>query len=482
MCFYTGRYMSTHGTTINFSPLRVDELTLADYLSAKGERAAVTGKTHISGDREALQRLGIPLDNYIAKRRLEGGLEPYFRDDGLHPRVEQSRSATYNQDLRAAGYDADNPWLTYANSSIDERNRRLSGWFYESAKYPADIDEYYSETPYTTRKAMEFIEDAGEQPWCLHLSYIKPHWPYVAPRPYYDMYDTEHINPPNRSTEELVNAHPVYKAMTQDRISQAFSQGETRDAVIPAYMGLIKQIDDQVGMLMQFLADRDQLDDTVIIFTSDHGDQLGDHWLGDKDSFYEESIHIPLIVVDPRPSADATRGTVCDELVESIDLLPTILQMAGIEPDMNRLEGRSLIPLIDGSGVDQWRDYVICEMDYSYRYAREALDIPPTQCRAYMLRNHRWKFILYEGYRQQLFDLENDPQELNDLGKDPSHQVIRSQMENELFAWMRQRKHRITITDKHIDQMFSGDSQLKRGVYLGFWSEGELPKQFQNSK
>jgi arylsulfatase A-like enzyme len=295
------------------------------------------------------------------------------------------------------------------------------------------------------------------------------------------MYTVEHVLPANRNEEELANPHPVYRALVDDRMSQAFSRDETRHAVIPAYMGLVKQIDDQIGALLQFLEDRDQLNNTAIVFTSDHGDQLGDHWLGDKDSFYEESIRIPLIIVDPRSSADATRGTVCDELVESIDLVPTFLEMAGIQPDMNRLEGRSLVPLINGDTVEQWRDYVICELDYSYKSAREALKLPPMGCRAYMLRNKRWKYILYEGFSSQLFDLENDPQEITDLGSNTSYQHIRDQMKAEYFAWMRGRKRRVTITDEQIDQMFSGDSQLTRGIYLGFWSEKELPKQFRNS-
>ena len=91
------------------------------------------------------------------------------------------------------------------------------------------------------------------------------------------------------------------------RVSQTFSRDEVRQRVIPAYMGLIKQIDDQVGVLTRFLADRRLLDTTMIAFTSDHGDYLGDHWLGEKDLFHDCSAKV-LIVVDPSPAADATRG------------------------------------------------------------------------------------------------------------------------------------------------------------------------------
>ena len=109
-------------------------------------------------------------------------------------------------------------------------------------------------------------------------------------------------------------------------IGQAFSRDDVREKVIPAYMGLIKQCDDELGRLMKYLAETGRLDDTLIVLTSDHGDYLGDHWLGEKDLFHEQSVKVPLIVVDPSPEADATRGTVCDELVEQIDLAATFIE------------------------------------------------------------------------------------------------------------------------------------------------------------
>ena len=113
------------------------------------------------------------------------------------------------------------------------------------------------------------------------------------------------------------------------RYSRNMSRNEAREKVIPTYMGLIKQIDDQMGVLMQFLEARGLLDTTMIVFTSDHGDYLGDHWMGEKDLFHEQSAKIPLIVIDPSAAADSTRGTVSDALVEAIDLAPTFLDYFG---------------------------------------------------------------------------------------------------------------------------------------------------------
>src|SRR5690606_31999903 len=142
--------------------------------------------------------------------------------------------------------------------------------------------------------AMDFIDDAGEQPWCLHLSYIKPHWPYIAPAPYHAMYGPQHVLPAVRSERERAEAHPVYRAFMQEPVSRAFSRDEARATVIPAYMGLVKQIDDHFGRRLRFLEAQDLLERTMVVFTSDHGDYLGDHWLGEKELFHDASVRIPL--------------------------------------------------------------------------------------------------------------------------------------------------------------------------------------------
>ena len=127
------------------------------------------------------------------------------------------------------------------------------------------------------------------------------------------------IVPPNRHARERRNPHPVYGAFMQHEESINFSRAKVRDAVIPAYMGLIKQIDDHLGRLWRFLEERGLMERTLIVFTSDHGDYLGDHWLGEKDLFHEESVRVPMILYDPDARANRTRNTVDDRLVEAID-------------------------------------------------------------------------------------------------------------------------------------------------------------------
>ena len=233
-------------------------------------------------------------------------------------------------------------------------------------------------------------------------------------------------------------------------------------------MGLITELDDHIGRLMNFLEERGNLENTIIVLTSDHGDYLGDHWLGEKELFYEEVARIPLIVVDPSPAANGTRGAKDDRFVESIDLIPTFMELAGCEelPD-HWLEGRSVAPLLHGEKDVEWRDAVFCECDYAIRHARNTLNLGPEDCRSYMVRNERWKFALYEGFRPQLFDLENDPGELNDLGDTAEYVAVRREMSDRLFEWMRKRKLRTSLSN--VDIAKRTGSAKERGYLFGVW-------------
>src|SRR5690606_2476765 len=125
---------------------------------------------------------------------------------------------------------------------------------------------------------------------------------------------------------------------------------EVRARVIPAYMGLIKQIDDQMGRLFGWMEERGLFENTMTVFSSDHGDYLGDHWMGEKDFFHEPSVRVPLIIYDPRSQADGTRGTASKHLVEGIDLPATFLEYFGAPAKPHIIEGRTLSPLLHGDG------------------------------------------------------------------------------------------------------------------------------------
>ena len=154
-----------------------------------------------------------------------------------------------------------------------------------------------------TDQAIAYMRRMGGQPWVLHLSYVKPHWPYMAPAPYHAMYTPEQCLPVVRARHELQDQHPVLAAYRQHEESISFQSDACIRTVRPAYQGLITQLDHHLGRLFDHMAHSGRLDDTLILFTADHGDFLGDHWLGEKELFYDTVQKVPFIVADPRPQS-----------------------------------------------------------------------------------------------------------------------------------------------------------------------------------
>ncbi|MWD25984.1 sulfatase-like hydrolase/transferase [Aquicoccus sp. SCR17] len=482
MSTYTGRYVQSHGATGNGIPLKVGEMTMGDHLRRAGMSCHLVGKTHMRADAEGLARLGIAPDSLIGVRLSECGFDVVERDDGMRPEgpdglYDAGGAARYNDYLRDRGYPGDNPWHDFANSGRGAGGELLSGWFLGNAAEPANIAEQDSETPYLTRRAIEWMEGMGDSgPWCCHLSYIKPHWPYIVPAPYHDMYGPEHVVPPVRSQAEYDGAQEVLRAFMDAPVGRAFSRPELRDPVVRAYMGLIKQCDDQMGVLFDYMERSGRMKDTMIVATSDHGDFLGDHWLGEKMFFHDASVKVPLIVYDPSTAADVTRGSVCDALVESIDLAPTFVEAAGAEVPGHILEGESLLPLLHGTAGDTRRDYVICEYDYSTTPLAAKLGLKVEEAAIFMVADARWKLVHFEGgFPPILFDMVEDPQELRDLGRDPAHAEVVERMYDKLFRWARRNSQRTTRSHAELEAARGKSRRL--GVLIGVGEEDELPQE-----
>ncbi|WP_299369864.1 sulfatase-like hydrolase/transferase [uncultured Tateyamaria sp.] len=472
MCYYTGRYASSHGAHWNKFPLRVGEHTLGDHLRKIGMSCHLIGKTHMKADAEGMARLGLDPDSVIGVRTSECGFDPWVRDDGLWAQgpdgFYDDKTSPYNEYLKSKGYDGENPWADYANAGIRD-GQIASGWMFDNTDLPANIREEDSETPWLTGEAIRFIDQA-EGPWCAHLSYIKPHWPYIVPEPYASMYGPEHVAPANRDAGERDDAHPVFDAFMNGPVGRAFSDDEVRAKVIPAYMGLIKQCDDQLGRLLDHLEATGQMQSTMIVLTSDHGDYLGDHWLGEKNLFHEPSVKVPMIVYDPRGHADGTRGTTSEALVESIDIAATFIEAAGGTVPDHIVEGRSLMPWLRGETPD-WRDYVISEYDFSAQPPAARFGLAPRDCRLFMVFDGRYKLMhcASDTMRPMLFDLQDDPEEHVDLAKTDTHVDVIARLTGHLHDWGLRMSQRTTISEADIAA--SRGASLAKGV-LPFLKDG----------
>ena len=479
MSFYTGRYTSSHGAEWNGYPLRVGEQTLGDHLRKLGMQCWLVGKTHMKADAEGMERLGLTPDTIIGARQAECGFDVWIRDDGLWGEgpdgfYDQKRSP-YNEYLKSEGYDAHNPWADFANSGIDN-GEKATGWFFNNADKPANIKERDSETPWLTNQAIDFMKNQTGA-WLAHVSYIKPHWPYIVPAPYNYKFNSNHILPPKRHKTERETKNPLYQSYQNSRVAKAFQNENVRQKVIPAYMGLIKQCDDQLGRIIEYLENSKEIDNTMIVLTSDHGDYLGDHWLGEKDLFHEQSVKVPLIVYDPRPEANKTRGTTCDALTESIDLVATFIDFAGGQVPNHIIEGKSIIPWLNGDTPKNWRKFVVSEYNFSATQHSQTLNLNSSEARLYMIFDGRHKLIHCQGnIPPMLFDLQKDPDEYFDIGQSSQHKAIRDKLYSNLYKWSLRNSQRVTKSDDDIEKMRG--ASLRRGI-LPFLIDGtEVPSEF----
>ena len=464
MSYYTGRYVSSHGATHNRVPLSVGEVTLGWHLRDAGRTLMLAGKTHVLPDARGMKRLELDGQNELAVLLREGFFSVVDRHDGHHPEPDSG----YAHWLRAQGYDSADPWTDYVIAVENERGEKLSGWKMRNARLPARVREEHSETAYTTDIGIDFMAKQGEQPWVLHLSYVKPHWPYIAPAPYHAMYSAEQCLPVKRhAVERGPDVHPFLREFQNEEVARNFQNDETIATVRPTYQGLIQQLDDHLGRVWEAMDRLDRWKDTLVIFTSDHGDYLGDHWLGEKEMFHDCIQRVPFVLYDPDASADATRGTTDQRFVEAIDCVPTILDGLGLDLAPHLLEGRSLLGLTRGTATT-WRDAVFSELDWTFKGARRRMGLPVGNHHAWMVRTTRWKYVHWtDGLRPMLFDLQADPDEFFDRGADPDLEPIREEMRERLLAWFASLKHRTTVTWPEAEQRT--DNHKRAGVFLGEW-------------
>ena len=250
------------------------------------------------------------------------------------------------------------------------------------------------------------------------------------------MFDPEAVPTPvgRDGVDVLCERHPFYDAffsgINQGDLYTGFDglteriDDEKTQALRAVYFGLIREADFHLGRLLDYMEQSGQMDDTLIVVTSDHGEMLGDHHLWGKGCPFEGAHCIPLIIRDPNRRGSA--GTHIDHFTESIDVAPTILAWLGLEPPPG-FNGRSLLPFLDGAEPDDWRDHIFFELDmadpleptgFQNRFGLKASD-----CNVAVLRETRFKLVHFNGgLPPLLFDLEDDPAEQRDLSDVPSMQ------------------------------------------------------------
>jgi arylsulfatase A-like enzyme len=245
------------------------------------------------------------------------------------------------------------------------------------------------------------------------------------------------------SPEAEAAQHPLLQHYLATSRRRSFFQGaegmvaDMDDATIrqmrATYHGMMTEVDDQLGAVFAYLDATGQWDETLIVFTSDHGEQLGDHHLLGKLGYFDESFRIPLVIRDPGQAG----GGIVAQPTESIDVLPTLLDWLG-EPRPNALDGRSLLGFVRGAPPADWRTELHYEFDFrdiSYSQPETALGLQRDDCSLCVIQDARYKYVHFAALPPLFFDLAADPQQLDNRAADPSYASLVRDYAQRALSW-----------------------------------------------
>jgi choline-sulfatase len=290
------------------------------------------------------------------------------------------------------------------------------------------------------------------KPWVLYVGFVSPHFPLIAPPEFYDLYPEDEVPWPLMYGQDERPRHPFTDAMRKCLCYDDEFDAPMVKRAIAAYFGLVSFLDDNIGKILSTLDATGLAANTRVIYSSDHGDNLGTRGMWGKSTMYEESAGIPMIMAGP----DVPQGKVCDVPVTLADAYPTLLESAGAKRDPRDadLPGRSLIAIASGDNPERT---ILSEY-----HAAGAM------CGAYMIRHGKYKYIHYTGLPPMLFDLEADPHERNDLGRDAACSKVVAECEAALRKVVDPEavdKAAMADQQAHIAKHGGKDAILKMGTF-----------------
>jgi len=414
--FFTGRYPHSHRNRVNYTPLDRSEILMQARLRDAGYTTASVGKLHLHPPTVAeAKRTGF---NFV---ELHDGVGPLDRfSDYVAWRKEHDPQASIS-------------YRALAKNIPPGKN-----------PFRQAIDDKYTETTWVGERTRHYIRALGEskKPFFIFSSFWKPHSPFEVPVPFDSLYDEITVPLPEPQSLDDIKRLPLPLRLLILRGRPVYDLDRERlKWMYRSYYGAVSHIDREVGLMMQALKDAGLGENTIVVFSSDHGDQLLEHGLMGKNCFYDASVRVPLTFHFP----NKIRPGQFDHLVQSIDVLPTLFELAGL-PEPYENQGRSLAPLITDSGKTyKPRDAVFCEnvipevitggrLDFAFkkRVGIKGIRHPDAK----MVRTRRWKYNYYpEGYAE-LYDLRNDPHEMKNLADDPMYREVVFEMKDRLLHWL----------------------------------------------
>ncbi len=452
----TCRMPSVHGVRSNGIPLSMNAVTFVDLLRDAGYRTALVGKSHLQnftdwppivkrpapreGFHEPSKELTQSLRNDLADTKYDQETPSYWTRSDARVRTpfygfEHVTLVRGHGDEPGADYDR---WLERkdpkAKYLLGPKNALPHNYTVPQASRTAIPEELYG-TAFLGDRAEAYLQDADpDAPFFLMVSFPDPHHPFNPPGKYWDMYKPEQFPVPEAYSRNDWEPPPLVKAIIEDRAAGkanltgmntiGVSAREAQEArALTA--GMIACVDDAIGRVLRALDASGRRDDTVVIFTSDHGDHLGDHRLMLKGAEqYQSIVRVPFIWSDPKAKDGAKRT---DALGSTMDIGTTILDRAKIEP-ASGMQSKSLLPAIDrGKAV---RDSVFIQYDHQHP-SPGSDNVPP---RVHTLIDGRYRLSVFHGTGWgELYDLRDDPGEFDNLWDNPAHAGTRARMAEKLL-------------------------------------------------
>jgi arylsulfatase A-like enzyme len=445
----TGRMPSLHGVRYNGVPLSRQSVTFVDLLRAGGYSTGLVGKSHLQNFTNmeaavsAAVEAGTPPPPALAEARRDtiGGTEyeeEHTPQDGRQGYLDLKAPfygfdhvelCTRHGDRAMGHYDL---WLRERHENAADlrgpKNAIAEPDYSAPQAWHTSIPEEHYTSAYVAERSAAFLEAQDPaKPFFLQCSFPDPHHPYTPPGKYFRMYDPDTIdlpasyhNPAPQPTTAYIQARTAAGEINRNAILPfAASERETREIIALTY-GMIAMVDDCVGRVLAKLQDLGLTEDTVILFTSDHGDFMGEHGIMLKGPLhYQGLVKVPFIWTDPK---DRLEGIRQGALTGTIDIARTVLARAGLAP-FNGMQGHDLGPLMHGE-IDALRDGMMVEQDAqrpNFHFDR------PIRARTYVTK--RWRLSRYMGSDfGELYDLENDRAEMRNLWDDPDHGAIKSEL------------------------------------------------------
>ncbi|MEO3480410.1 sulfatase-like hydrolase/transferase [Phaeobacter sp. CAU 1743] len=367
---------------------------------------------------------------YVHENRLWDNAMPYTGEpkgwghtlQGAHIPVESIGKLHYRSDEDPAGFDTEHIPMQVVNgvgmvwASIRKEDERVGppGGGRMLGEYIGPGQSKYIEydAAVTERTRQWFADRAAsgdDRPWCLYVGLVAPHFPLIVPQEFYDLYPLNSLPPVKLHPEDGHPRHPWVEKQNAMMDSEArFEDNEERLKAMASYYGLCSWLDHNVGQIMASLDEVGFGDNTTVIYTSDHGDNVGARGLWGKSNLYQESVAVPMIMAGP----DVAPGT-CDTPVSLLDISATVPDHFGLSFNGDGASLHAIATSDDDPGRPILSEY----------HAAGAVS------GAFMLRKERWKLNYYVGFPSELFDMRGDPEELTDLAGDPAYAAKLAEME-----------------------------------------------------